>query len=105
MLLCSGSNIYPGLYEPIIQQIPGVAACALIGIRDEQAEDEAIILVVEPYNLEDKNVAEVVERSIRSGTYSIDIHALPDEISIMKLPRFGRQSKIDKKKLQELFKK
>ncbi|OHA70906.1 MAG: hypothetical protein A3E07_01265 [Candidatus Wildermuthbacteria bacterium RIFCSPHIGHO2_12_FULL_45_9] len=105
MIIRGNYNIYPGLYEPIIQQIPGVAACALIGIRDEQAEDEAIILVVEPYNLEDKNVAEVVERSIRSGTYSIDIHALPDEISIMKLPRFGRQSKIDKKKLQELFKK
>jgi hypothetical protein len=41
----------------------------------------------------------------RSGEYSIDREALPDRIVFAKLPRSGRQNKVDKNALRQLQKK
>lgn len=103
MIIKGNYNIYPELYESTIQKIPGVAACAMVGVRDEDLEDEKIILAIEPEDFTNKNPAQYVMDKIKSGDYSIDTQALPDKVVVMKLPRFGRQSKIDKKRLRDII--
>lgn len=105
MIIRGNYNIYPGLYESTIQKIPGVAACAMVGMRNESKEDEDIVLVIESDNSQDTTIIKRVESSIRSGKYSIDIHAIPDKVVVMNIPRHGRQLKIDKRKLLEVLKK
>lgn len=99
MILRRSYNIYPGLYETTIGRIPGVIDCALIGVFSEELQDEQIILVVETAqgsNLDERTL----RRKLIAGPYSIDAQALPDRIVFRKLPRSGRQSKIDKQRLR-----
>jgi len=102
MIIRDNYNIYPSLYEPIIQKIPGVEDCALIGVRDEEKEDEKIVLVIQSEDADDKNIVSYVEKKLRSGEYSIDTQAYPDKIISMELPRSGRQKKVDKNKLRQI---
>lgn len=103
MIIKGNYNIYPALYESTIQKIPGVLACAMVGIYDEKDQDEKIIVAVELED-ENKNNSQNIMKLLSSGQYSIDTNALPDKILVIKLPRFGRQSKIDKNKLKEIVK-
>lgn len=103
MIIKGNFNIYPELYESTIQKIPGVSACAMVGVRNEQKEDEEIVLVIEPEDFSNKVLEKFIENKLKSGDYSIDTQALPDKILIMKLPRSGRQSKIDKNKLRKII--
>src|SRR3989338_1325584 len=48
MIIRGNYNIYPSLYEPLIDSIPGVAASAMVGIWNEGKNDEDVILFVEP---------------------------------------------------------
>ena len=100
MILRRSYNIYPGLYEPTIAGIEGIQACAMIGIYDTAAEDERLVLVVEPDGSVDLSAVDI-GRQLKRGECSIDINALPDEIVIGQLPRMGRQLKIDKEALRK----
>ena len=102
MIIRGNFNIYPELYESTIQKIPGVAACAMVGVRNEKKEDEEIVLVIEPENFTNKEIGAYIKDQLISGEYSIDTYALPDKILVMKLPRSGRQQKIDKQKVREI---
>jgi hypothetical protein len=42
----------------------------------------------------------VIEAKLRSGQFSIDREALPDRIVFMKLPRSGRQNKVNRQLLR-----
>ena len=95
MILRGDYNIYPALYEPIIESIPGVRACAMVGVYDNSKADEKIVVVVEADGSRDIDRA-YIEKKLRSGPHSIDTHAFPDRIIFMKLPRSGRQLKINK---------
>lgn len=103
MIIKGNYNIYPELYESTIQKIEGVAACAMVGVRDIDKEDEKIILIIEPEDFERKDIKSSVASSLQSGNYSIDSQAFPDKILIMKLPRSGRQLKVDKNKLRAMI--
>lgn len=103
MIIKGNYNIYPELYESTIQKIEGVAACAMVGVRDIDKEDERIILAIEPEDFDTKDIKQLVASSLKSGDYSIDAQAFPDQILIMKLPRFGRQLKVDKNKLRVII--
>ena len=48
MLLRDGVNIYPGLYEPAIAALPGVAEAAIVGLPDPETGDEEVVLAVFP---------------------------------------------------------
>jgi len=63
MIIRDNYNIYPSLYEPIIQRIPGIADCAIVGVRDEELEDEKIILAIEPEDLDQKDLISFVENT------------------------------------------
>jgi long-subunit acyl-CoA synthetase (AMP-forming) len=103
MIIRGNFNIYPSLYETIIQSIPGIIDCALVGVQDDNKEDEKVFLVIQPDDIKNKNIVSFVKKSIISGEYSIDSQAYPDKIITMELPRSGRQRKVDKKKLRQII--
>jgi acyl-CoA synthetase (AMP-forming)/AMP-acid ligase II len=101
MIIRGKTNIYPGLYEPVIAGIEGVAQAVLIGIPDSIG-DEAVWLAVEPRQ---GYGHEAVLRTLRRQLpLLIDETALPDRIEVMaKLPAVGRHRKPDRLALRALF--
>lgn len=97
MIIRRNQNIYPALYESTINRIPGVTEAVLVGVYDEKIADEKVILFVEgAENLQESDLM----KKLRNGQYAIDAEALPDEIIFRKLPRSGRQHKVDKQQLR-----
>lgn len=97
MLIRRNFNIYPGLYEPTINKIPGIVEAVLIGVYDKKTADETVYLIVESDNKINENDLKTL---LLSGMYSIDKEAIPDKIIFQKLLRLGRQNKIDRKKIR-----
>jgi acyl-CoA synthetase (AMP-forming)/AMP-acid ligase II len=98
MIIRRDTNIYPGLYEPTINRIPGVRAAALVGVYDPAVADERVFLAVE---CDDHSLTAVhLATLLRDGPYAIDREAWPDEIHLLTLPRSGRQQKVDKHQLR-----
>ncbi len=95
MILRKDYNIYPTLYEPIINSIPWIIESAMIWIFDKKLQDEKVILFIEWK----KNIKFDLEKII-------DKFALPDEIIFLdKMPRIWRQNKIDKNFLRNNYKR
>lgn len=103
MIIRRNFNLYPALYEPTINKIKGVTDCALIGVFDEKAHDEKVFLVVEKEENHPLSISDL-EKQIAQGRFAIDREALPDAVIFKKLPRKGRQNKIDKAALRSEFK-
>lgn len=101
MILRRNYNIYPSLYESIINSIPWVIENALVWIFDSKLEDEKIILFIEWINLS----KEKIFWNLSKWKYSIDTFALPDDIVLRKIPRKWRQNKVDKNYLRNNYKK
>ena len=102
MIIRRSTNIYPGLYEPVIKKIPGIDEAVLIGIYDESIHDERIYLVVES----NENIKEsALMRELQKGKWAIHKEAWPDRIIFLKIPRKGRQSKIDRESLRRFIQK
>jgi len=106
MLIRGRTNIYPGLYEPVIARLPGVEAAFLLGIPDEVG-DERVVLVLVPTDgtgaqrvLADHPLA----RSVREQLPTlIDASALPDEVLVVsRLPVTGRTGKPERGALLDL---
>lgn len=97
MLIRGNFNIYPGLYEPTINKIPGITEAVIIGVYNDQMADESVYLVIEA---EEQISEEKVMKLLESGPYSIDKEALPDKIIFRKLLRMGRQNKVDRNKMR-----
>lgn len=102
MIIRKGFNIYPTLFESVIDKIPGVLNSSMIGLYDNEIEDEKIILFIVP-DINIKISKEKLKEILKSGQYSIDIYAIPDDIVFLdNMPVSGRSRKIDKTKLQKL---
>lgn len=95
MIIRRDMNIYPSLYEKTILSIPGVKDCAMVGVYNNEKHDEEVWLYVDV----DNDLNPDVGRALRTGPYAIDKEALPDYIVYEKIPRTGRQNKIDRKEL------
>jgi acyl-CoA synthetase (AMP-forming)/AMP-acid ligase II len=97
MLLRDGVNIYPGLYEPAIAALPGVAEAAIVGLPDPETGDEEVVLAVIP-------TGDYDEALLREAIPEIvDAAAVPDRIeSLDAFPRSGRSGKLDRAALREL---
>ncbi|MGK2938724.1 MAG: AMP-binding protein, partial [Solirubrobacteraceae bacterium] len=93
MFIRGTTNVYPGLYEPVIAGLPGVDDAALVGVPDEIGDDAIVLAFLgtaEP---------EAIARALPG---LIDAGALPDRIvRVSALPRKGRSSKLDRAALAE----
>ncbi|MDI1463461.1 class I adenylate-forming enzyme family protein [Catellatospora sp. KI3] len=101
MLIRGSFNLYPGLYEPAVAALPGVAEAAYVGVPDAEHGDERVVLAV----VADGPAAAAVlpARLRRDLPGVIDHDALPDDIVVLpRLPRGGRGQKIDRAALREL---
>ena len=103
MIIRGDTNIYPELYEPIIERIRGVRRCALVGQYSERLADECVVLAVEPESGTDaEELRRRLRDELRGGDCRIDAAAQPDYIFTMRLPESGRASKVDKAALRAL---
>jgi acyl-CoA synthetase (AMP-forming)/AMP-acid ligase II len=103
MIIRREHNIYPALHEPVIEAIDGVRHCAMVGVYDDEAADERVVLFVEPEPWCDASTfVQTVERELRAGVHRIDDAAQPDLIILADVPRSGRSSKVDRAALREL---
>jgi long-chain acyl-CoA synthetase len=101
MIIRGNTNIYPALYEPTIKRINGVDEAAMVGIYNEEKQDEEVILVIEGNG--DLTAKEILQK-LTYGVFQIDKEAMPDRIVFMKIPRKGRQNKIDRGEITRLLK-
>lgn len=99
MFIRGTQNVYPGLYEPIIAGLPGVADVAMVGMPDAIG-DERIVVVVVPTDdppaaaTADHALVSVVRRALPG---LIDAGVLPDAVlAAPDLPRSGRGRKLDR---------
>ena len=103
MIIRGHHNLYPELYEPLIEAITGVRRCALVGVYDERIADELVVLAVEPEpGLEPVAFEQRIRREIHDGAGRIDAAAQPDHVLVMTLPLSGRSSKIDRNAVRDL---
>ena len=102
MFIRGRQNIYPGLYEPLVAGLAGVAEAALIGLPDEIGDDRIVLVVVPEHAAgvglaTDHRLAREVTRRLPG---LLDAGALPDLVlTIDDLPRSGRGRKLDRKAL------
>jgi acyl-CoA synthetase (AMP-forming)/AMP-acid ligase II len=99
MFIRGTQNVYPGLYEPIIAGIPGVAEAAMVGVPDEIGDDRIVVVVVPaddpPATTTDAHPIVVAVRRALPGL--IDAGVLPDAVlAAPGLPRSGRGRKLDR---------
>lgn len=101
MIIRKGENIYPSLYEPTINSIPGVRRCAVIGIPSADERDERVIYAIESVSgVSASDIRKNVSREIVAGEFSIDRLAHPDVIVPIDIPVSGRSGKIDREELK-----
>lgn len=96
MFIRGTTNLYPGLYEPIIAALPGVREVAMVGVPNEIGDDEIVLALV----LDDASSAQAVERALPG---LIDAAVLPDRVVVVDaLPIRGRSGKLDRPALSRM---
>ncbi len=100
MIIRRHQNIYPAIYESTVNQMDGVTEAVFVGVYDDEQHDEKVYLIIEGDRLSKNDVFQL----LKTGKYSIDQEALPDEILFMTLPRSGRQRKVDKTAIRDYIK-
>ncbi|MES2524357.1 MAG: class I adenylate-forming enzyme family protein [Gemmatimonadota bacterium] len=101
MIIRGDHNIYPALYEPLVERIAGVRRAALLGDFDSAMADERVVLVIEPEpGVDEAELTTRVRDAVRAGPLRLDSSAQPDRIVIATLPESGRSHKLDKEALR-----
>jgi acyl-CoA synthetase (AMP-forming)/AMP-acid ligase II len=99
MFIRGSTNVYPGLYEPVIAGIAGVADVAMVGVPDEIGDDRIVLVIVPdtdaPQGFGTTHPVIDVVRAALPGL--VDAAVLPDLVLVAAaLPRAGRSSKLDR---------
>jgi len=96
MFIRGTTNVYPGLYEPIIAGLPGVRDAAMVGIANEIGDDEIVLVLV----VDAESRVREVQRALPG---LIDAAVLPDRVvSVGAFPTSGRASKLDRAALARM---
>lgn len=94
MFIRGTQNVYPGLYEPIIAGLPGVAEAAMVGVPDAIGDDRIVIAFVPERGRDGPELVKQVSRALPG---LIDAGVLPDAVvAVPELPRSGRGRKLDR---------
>jgi acyl-CoA synthetase (AMP-forming)/AMP-acid ligase II len=101
MIIRRNLNIYPAIYEATINRMEGVTEAVLVGVYDDLMHDEKVYLIIEGEDFLNKKD---ILNELKTGIYSIDAEAMPDEILFMQLPRSGRQHKVNKEAIRAIIK-
>ena len=98
MFIRGTTNVYPGLYEPLIASLPGIADVAMVGVPDAIGDDTVVLVVVPVDGARELSQGHPVIPAIRRVLPGlIDAAVLPDVILVTgSLPRAGRSSKVDR---------
>jgi acyl-CoA synthetase (AMP-forming)/AMP-acid ligase II len=99
MFIRGTQNVYPGLYEPIIAGLPGVAEAAMVGVPDDIGDDRIVVVVVPAAGPPDEPTSShpLVAAVRRALPGVIDAGVLPDAVlAAPALPRSGRSRKLDR---------
>ncbi|MFD3461365.1 class I adenylate-forming enzyme family protein [Nocardia fluminea] len=98
MMIRGKTNIYPGLYEPVITAIDGVREAIMVGLPDEIGDERIVLAVVtEPGS------GDVVALLRERLPTVIDTTAVPDDIVVVdRIPVSGRTNKPDRAAVREL---
>ncbi|MFI7587510.1 class I adenylate-forming enzyme family protein [Spongisporangium articulatum] len=111
MIIRRWTNVYPGLYEPALSRLPGVAAALLVGLPDEVG-DERVVLAVVPEGLAGESDSDVrvlpddgLAARVRAAAADVlDVDAMPDDVVLISaVPVTGRARKPDRPALRELL--
>ncbi|MEI7745100.1 MAG: class I adenylate-forming enzyme family protein [Chloroflexota bacterium] len=100
MLIRTGENIYPALYEALLADGADLDAAVMVGLPDVHA-DEMVVLFAVPRAGQDPEAARARLASLVASPASpLDRHARPDVIlGLEVLPRSGRSGKPDRREL------
>ncbi|MFF2396571.1 class I adenylate-forming enzyme family protein [Nocardia sp. NPDC058114] len=99
MMIRGKTNIYPGLYEPVITAIDGVREAIMVGLPDEIGDERIVLAIVAAEPGADDIAALLRERLPQV----IDTTAVPDDIVVVdRIPVSGRTNKPDRAALREL---
>ena len=104
MFIRGSTNVYPGLYEPVIAGIAGIADVAMVGLPDEIGDDRVVLVVVPRTDRpQGFGTTHPVIDSVRDALPGlVDAAVLPDLVLVTaELPRAGRSSKLDSSALSE----
>ena len=99
MFIRGTQNVYPGLYEPIIAGLPGVADVAMAGVPDAIGDDRILLAVVPADDppAHPTTAHPLVAEVTRRLPGLIDAGVLPDAVvAVPQLPRAGRSRKLDR---------
>lgn len=99
MFIRGSQNVYPGLYEPVVAGVDGVAEVAMAGLPDEIGDDRIVLVVVPveaaPAGFDARHP--IVARVRRALPGLIDAGAMPQLVlAAGGLPRSGRSRKLDR---------
>jgi acyl-CoA synthetase (AMP-forming)/AMP-acid ligase II len=95
MIIRREENIYPGLYEPRIAALPGVAEALLVGLADPATGDEEVVLAL----VLDAGTRLDAVRALLPEV--IGPAAFPDRVvAVPEVPRSGRTHKPDREALR-----
>ncbi|WP_347108059.1 class I adenylate-forming enzyme family protein [Paenarthrobacter sp. S56] len=101
MIIRGKTNIYPGLYEPLVAGIEGVHQAVMVGVPDTIG-DEAVWLAVVPASGHSTDTLR--GRLTKELPRLIDESALPDRVEMLdSIPVSGRHRKPDRAALQRRF--
>ncbi len=98
MFIRGTQNVYPGLYEPVIANLPGVREAVMTGVPDAIGDDRIVVLVVPENPPAQPDPAHPVARAVaRALPGLVDAGVLPDlVVAVPKLPTTGRSRKLDR---------
>lgn len=104
MFIRGQQNVYPGLYEPLIAGLPGVAGAVLSGVPDDIGDDRIVLVVVPDHQPPARLCADhpVIGEVAKRLPGLMDAGALPDLVlAIGELPTSGRGRKLDREALSD----
>jgi acyl-CoA synthetase (AMP-forming)/AMP-acid ligase II len=110
MIIRGTVNIYPGLFEPRLRELPGVADAVLVGVPVPDGDERVVLVVTAEGGTRDAAAAPVVRvgtelaRTVADQVAQVLDHgALPDlVVEATHLPVAGRSRKPDRRALVSL---